>query len=160
MSATLELRAVDHGSDDYIDVAWDLKELVHEREGVLKQRRRFFYQAYRRARCHLLLSNEEGLIGFAATRSDGYLLFLAVHPDHRGHGHGRRLVLAVADEHDSITCHARTTNQPAIDFYQNLNFEIERQINNYYEDGGDAYLLRLGDPATLVDHLREFLPSD
>lgn len=160
MSTTLELRAVKAGSDEYVDAAWELKEAIRQREGVLKQRRRFFYQAYRRARCHVLLSAEEGLIGFASTRSDGYLLFLAVHPEHRGEGHGRRLVTVVADEHDVVTCHARTTNARAIEFYRHLGFSIDRHISNYYEDRGDAYLLRLGDPSSLVDRLREYLPSD
>lgn len=160
MSATLELRAVDHGSDAHLDTAWELKELIREREGILKQRRRFFHQAYTRARCHLLVSSEDGLIGFAATRSDGYLLFLAVHPDHRGQGHGRRLVTAVADEHETITCHARTTNTRAIAFYQHLGFEIDRHITGYYEDRGDAYLLRLGDPDTLGGRLRDLLSTD
>lgn len=157
MSATLELRAVDAGSDTYVDAAWSLKEEIRRRDGVLKQRRRFFYQAYRRARCHLLLSSDEGLIGFASTRSDGYLLFLAVHPDHRGVGHGGRLVSAIAAEYDSITCHARSTNTAALAFYQHLGFEIDRHITNYYEDRGDAYLLRLGDSDTLTHRLREYL---
>ena len=156
MSATLELRAVEAGSTDHVDAAWELKETIRQREGVLKQRRRFFYQAYRRARCHLLIDAEDGLIGFSSTRSDGYLLFLAVHPDYRGHGHGRRLVAAVADEYDSITCHARSTNERAIAFYRHLGFEVERRITNYYEDQGDAYLLRLGDPDSLVDRIREY----
>lgn len=159
MSVTLELRAVDHGAEDRIDDAWQLKERIREREGVLKQRRRFFYQAYRRARSHLLLSDTDDLIGFASTRSDGYLLFLAVDPAYRGQGYGRRLVAAVADEHEAITCHARTTNEAAIAFYRHLGFDIERRIAGYYEDQGDAFLLRLGDPTSLVDRLREFLPS-
>lgn len=159
MSATLELRAVEAGSDDYIDAAWELKELIRRREGVLKQRRRFFYQAYRRARCHVLISPEDGLIGFASTRSDGYLLFLGVHPDHRGEGLGRHLVSAVAEEHDVIDCHTRCTNQEAIEFYRHLGFSLDQRINNYYEDGGDAYLLRLGNPSSLTDRLRDYLPS-
>lgn len=159
MSATLELRAVDVGSDDYVDLAWELKEEIRRREGVLKQRRRFFYQAYRRARCHLLFNGEDGLVGFASTRSDGYLLFLAVHPHHRGQGHGRRLIAAVAQEHDAISCHARSTNEDAIGFYRHLGFEIDHHITNYYEDRGDAYLLRLGDPGSLADRLRDYLSS-
>ncbi len=156
MSVTLELRTVEPGSDDYVHAAWDLKETIREREGVLKQRKRFFYQAYRRARCNVLLSGEE-LIGFTSTRSDGYLLFLAVHPDHRGNGHGRRLIAAVADQHDVITCHARSTNTDAIEFYRTIGFELDRHISNYYEDRGDAFLLRLGESTRFRDRLREYL---
>lgn len=159
MSATLEFRAVPAGSDAYVDEAWELKEAVRRREGVLKQRKRFFYQAYRRAHCDVLLTPEEGLIGFTSTRSDGYLLFLAVHPDHRGAGHGRRLVAAVAGEHDVVTCHARSSNDAAIAFYRHLGFEVVRHIRNYYEDRGDAYLLRLGEEEPLRKRLRDYLTS-
>lgn len=160
MSATLELRAVEAGSDEYVDAAWELKETIRRTEGVLKQRRRFFYQAYRRAKCHVLISHEDGLIGFASTRSDGYLLFLGVDPEYRGEGFGRHLVAAVADDHEVIECHTRQTNQPAIEFYRHLGFTVEQAIGNYYEDGGDAYLLRLGDPATLSERLRGYFATD
>ena len=72
-------------------------------------------------------------------------IFLAVAPDERGDGHGKRLVAAVAEEYGTVTCHARTSNQNALDFYRNIGFETVRTIENYYEDYGDAYYLRLGE---------------
>jgi ribosomal protein S18 acetylase RimI-like enzyme len=73
------------------------------------------------------------------------VLFLAVAPEHRGEGHGKRLVAEVADDYSSVSCHARTTNDEALAFYDHVGFEIERRIDNYYEDRGDAYYLTLGD---------------
>lgn len=159
MSVTVELRAVERGSDDYLEAAWRLKEHIRREEGVLKQRRSFFSRAYTRAKVHLLLGGDGDLLGFAATRSDGYLLFLAVHPEARNRGLGRRLVATVAEEHGTVTCHARSSNEAALRFYRRLDFEVVRRIAGYYEDGGDAYLLRLGEPSSFGDRIRSYLRS-
>ncbi|MES3518033.1 MAG: N-acetyltransferase [Natronomonas sp.] len=147
MSVTIDLRVVDPGAETYIDDAWRLKEQIHRNENVLKQRRGFFTDAYRRSTVYALVQSGETdrLVGFAATRRDGYILFLAVDPEHRGEGLGGQLVAAVAEDHDSVTCHARATNEAAIEFYKHLGFNVERHIEGYYEDNGDAYYLRLGD---------------
>ena len=124
-----------------MDAAWELKERIRERDGVLRQRRGFFSDAYRRSRVYLYVDGSRNrLIGFAAVRSDGYILFLAV-----DHGFGKRLVARVSEDYGSVTCHARATNQEAIAFYEHLGFDRRRRIDNYYEDGGDAFYLKLGD---------------
>jgi ribosomal protein S18 acetylase RimI-like enzyme len=144
VSLEVENRVVERGDDTRVEDAWDLKERIREEEGVLRQRRGFFRRAYKRARDHLLLADGE-LVGFAAARTDGYILFLAVAPEFRGEGFGERLVASVAEECETVTCHARATNEGALGFYRHLGFEEVRRIANYYEDGGDAYYLRLGD---------------
>ena len=143
MSVNVEKRIDPPGESDYATAAWELKERIRSAEGVLRQRRGFFVDAYRRSTAHLLVENDR-LVAFASVRRDGYILFLAVHPDHRGRGHAERLVADVAEEHRSVTCHARTTNRPALGFYEHLGFEVIRRIDDYYEDGGDAYYLKLG----------------
>ena len=147
MSVTIDLRVVDPGDDRFVEDAWELKERIRRREGVLKQRKGFFTDAYRRSSVYTLVEPgiEEELVGFAATRRDGYILFLAIDPDYQGEGFGRRLVAAVADDHSTVTCHARASNQGALGFYEHLGFEVQRRVDGYYEDGGDAYYLRLGD---------------
>ncbi len=161
MSVTVDTRAIEGGDDTLVDEAWNLKERIRRNEGVLKQRRGFFTDAYRRAKVYALVEpgyEDESLIGFAATRRDGYILFLAVDPEYRGEGFGRRLIAAVADDHNTVTCHARATNENALAFYRHLGFEIERRIENYYEDRGDAYYLRLGDGG-LASRLSRFVPG-
>ena len=148
MSVTIELRVFGTGDDAFVEEAWALKERIRREEGVLKQRRGFFTDAYARSKVYALVEpgyDDETLVGFASTRRDGYILFLAISREYRGEGFGRKLIAAVADEHGSVTCHARASNDPALAFYEHLGFEIERLVEGYYEDRGDAYYLRLGD---------------
>lgn len=161
MSVTVDIRAIETGDDACVEEAWELKERIRREEGVLKQRRGFFTDAYRKAKVYVLVEpsyDDDSLVGFAATRRDGYILFLAVDSEYRGEGFGRRLVAAVADDHGSVTCHARATNESALAFYKHLGFEIERRIDGYYEDDGDAYYLRLGDGG-LASKLSRFVPG-
>jgi ribosomal protein S18 acetylase RimI-like enzyme len=158
VSVNVETRTFGPGDDSLVEAAWDLKERIRGAEGVLKQRRGFFVDAYRRSTVYALVERgvEERLVGFAATRRDGYILFLAVDPDYRGEGFGERLVAEVADEHSSVSCHARTTNGNALAFYEHVGFEIKRRVEGYYEDRGDAYYLKLGEDG-IRDRLSRFM---
>lgn len=150
------MRVAGPGDASRVEEAWQLKERIRREEGVLKQRRGFFTQAYRRATVHLLLTDGD-LVAFSATRNDGYILFLAVSPDHRGEGLGRRLVDTVAEEHDVVTCHARSTNEDALAFYEKLGFDVARRVDNYYEDSGDAYYLKRGEDTGITRRLSEII---
>ncbi|ELY95067.1 N-acetyltransferase GCN5 [Natrialba hulunbeirensis JCM 10989] len=156
MSVNIDRRVVTPGNDEFVEQAWQLKEEINREEGVLKQRRDFFTDAYRRSTVHCYALDGD-LIGFAAVRRDGYILFLAVSPEFRGEGIGKRLVARVADDHQTITCHARTSNENALQFYEHLGFEIKRRIDNYYEDGGDAYYLKLGSGDGITDRLSDLM---
>jgi ribosomal protein S18 acetylase RimI-like enzyme len=156
VSVNVEKRVDGPGSGEYAEEAWQLKERIRRSEGVLQQRRNFFMDAYRRSTTHLLYFDDE-LLGFASVRRDGYILFLAVAPEARGEGYGERLVAEVAKNHRTVTCHARTTNERALAFYEHIGFKILRRIDNYYEDGGDAYYLRLGEQAGIRGKLSELI---
>jgi ribosomal protein S18 acetylase RimI-like enzyme len=158
VSVNIETREIGPGDAGFAEAAWELKEQIRDDEGVLKQRQGFFKDAYRRSTVYALVERgvEERLVGFAATRRDGYILFLAVDPEYRGEGFGKRLVARVADEHSSVSCHARATNEQALEFYQHVGFEIQRRVDNYYEDRGDAYYLKLGDGG-IRERLSRFL---
>jgi ribosomal protein S18 acetylase RimI-like enzyme len=159
VSVNIETQVVDRGSDDHVDAAWRLKEDIRREEGVLRQRRGFFRSAYRRSTVYLYVDRaEEQLVGFAAVRRDGYILFLAVDSAYRGHGFGKRLIARVTEDYGSVTCHARSTNEEAISFYRHIGFEIRRRIDNYYEDGGDAFYLKLGEDS-ITEKLSKFLRS-
>lgn len=157
VSVTVEKRVIPRGSDDLLDAAWELKERIRTEDGLLRQRRGFFADAYRRATVYAYVTPDDELVGFAAARHDGYVLFLAVSPDHQGEGFGERLVGAVAEDAEAVTCHARVTNEGALGFYRHLGFRIVREIDNYYEDGEGAYYLRLGEKEGIREKLSEYL---
>ncbi len=158
MSINVQRVEVPPGSDDYVTRAWELKERIRRNEGVLRQRRGFFTTAYGRATVFLYIDrSSDRLVGFATVRRDGYILFLAVDEDYRGQGFGRRLVASVAEQYTTVTCHARTTNSKALAFYRSLGFEVEQRVDGYYEDGGDAYYLRLGESPSIRERLADRL---
>jgi ribosomal protein S18 acetylase RimI-like enzyme len=156
VSVPVDTAVVEPGNQHHLEEAWALKERVRDADNVLKQRRNFFASAYRKARVRLVFLERE-LAGFVATREDGYILFLAVHPDYRGEGIGRKLLGDVVAEHGEVTCHARTTNDSAVGFYEHLGFSIRRRIDRYYEDGGDAYFLELRESESLRSKLTELV---
>jgi ribosomal protein S18 acetylase RimI-like enzyme len=162
VSVNVERREVGPGETDHVEQAWQLKERIRQEEDVLRQRRRFFESAYKRSTVYLFVdrANRGQLVGFAAVRRDGYILFLAVDSDYRGEGFGEALVARVAEDHGSVTCHARATNRDALRFYQHIGFEVDRRIDNYYEDGGDAYYLRLGEEGGFTDRISKLLGGD
>lgn len=154
MSVSVETDLIPPGEDTHVEEAWALKETIRRRDGVLKQRRNFFVDAYRRATTHLIRTADGNeLVGFATTRDGGYLLFLAIAPAYQGMGFGRDLVAAVAEEYDVITCHARVSNDRALEFYDRLGFDVVRRIDGYYEDNGNAYFLRLGEETSLTSQV-------
>ncbi|WP_313695823.1 GNAT family N-acetyltransferase [Halorarum halobium] len=163
MSVNVEKRVDRPGDATHAGDAWALKERIRANEGVLKQRRGFFTDAYRRSTTYLLYEetpfheDDETLVAFASVRRDGYVLFLAVAPERRGSGYARRLIADVAEANGSVTCHARTTNEDALGFYRHVGFEVVRRIDDYYEDGGSAYYLRLGEDGGITGRLSDFL---
>ena len=159
MSINIQRQVVDPGDDAGVQDAWELKERIRRSEGVLRQRRSFFRNAYQRSTVYRYVDrgDDDRLIGFAAVRRDGYILFLAVDPDYRGEGFGERLVANVVRDYGSVTCHARATNEAALAFYQHLGFEIRRRIDGYYEDGGDAFYLKLGEDEGIRERLVSLL---
>lgn len=124
----------------YLDEVWEVKQQIRREEGFLRQTWDFFSSSYERNAAHVVL-DDDGVVGFAVVRGDGYVLFLAVHPDRRGEGVGRTLVEKAAENHDKLTCHTRVSNQNAVEFYRHLGFEVERRVGNYYQDGEAAIYL-------------------
>jgi ribosomal protein S18 acetylase RimI-like enzyme len=158
VSVNVRRLVVGSGDDTYGTRAWRLKERIRKADGVLRQRKSFFDNAYERSEvfCYIDESRDR-LIGFAAVRRDGYILFLAVAEEYRDQGFGKRLVASVAEEYGTVTCHARTTNRDALRFYRHLGFEVRRRIDSYYEDGGDAYYLKLGEEEGIRERLKRLL---
>jgi ribosomal-protein-alanine N-acetyltransferase len=81
-----------------------------------------------------------------------YVASVGVHPDFRKRGYGealmRRAIDAAAAEPltASVDLHVRAGNAPALNLYNKLGFVLVKTEEGYYEDGGNAHLLRLGLP--------------
>jgi predicted GNAT family acetyltransferase len=83
------------------------------------------------------IRSEGKLIAMAGERMrlPGYTEVSAVctHPDHRGHGHARRLTIAasahIQDRGETPFLHAWTTNRPAITLYETLGFVLRTQLH-------------------------------
>jgi ribosomal-protein-alanine N-acetyltransferase len=79
-------------------------------------------------------------------RAFGHVKDLAVHPDCRGEGWGRRLLahaLTRLAEGDATTVklEVREGNDPARTLYENFGFQTLRRVRNYYDDGTDAFVM-------------------
>lgn len=140
VSVTTEIQTVSPGSCQYMDSVWELKEQIRHQTGHLQQERSFFCDAYREAMSYLLFV-EETLLGFLSVQEDGYILFLGVAPTHHQSGYGKTLVEHATEQFQSLECHTRVSNHPAVEFYQNLEFEVSHTVTGYYRDGTDAYYL-------------------
>lgn len=97
-------------------------------------------------------------IFFVAKRQDslaGYILCfeykktirvysLAVSKNYQGQGIGKKLLEYILNNTDkNISLEVNTNNLIAISLYQKLGFEINKQINNYYENGDAAYKMTI-----------------
>ncbi|MFC7202728.1 ribosomal protein S18-alanine N-acetyltransferase [Haloferax namakaokahaiae] len=76
----------------------------------------------------------------------GHIKDLAVHPDARGEGLGRRLLqqalsaVALA-EATIVKLEVRVSNEPALSLYRDMGFESAHRIPRYYADGEDAFIM-------------------
>ncbi|AEB27994.1 ribosomal protein S18-alanine N-acetyltransferase [Francisella hispaniensis] len=69
---------------------------------------------------------------------------LAVSKNYQGQGIGKKLLEYILNNSDkNISLEVNTNNLIAISLYQKLGFEINKQINNYYENGDNAYKMLL-----------------
>ena len=60
MSVNIDFEVARPGDDSYVEQAWQLKEHIRREEDVLKQRKGFFTDAYRRSTVRLLAPSERG----------------------------------------------------------------------------------------------------
>ncbi len=107
----------------------------------------------RRARV-ILAEAADQLAGFAITHMEktptgcaGYIVTLDVHPDFRRHGLAARLMQNAEATIRGAGCkamllHVFTGNAAAIAFYESQGFEHSHTVEDFYEDGLDAFVYR------------------
>jgi len=93
---------------------------------------------------------ERGLPGFFSSPMHrvvkGHVVSIAVLPEHRRRGIGRKLMMAgmrAMKEYgaEEIVLEVRITNEPALAMYKSLGFTVVRELRGYYHDGESAYLM-------------------
>ncbi|CDW74088.1 n-acetyltransferase mak3 [Stylonychia lemnae] len=78
----------------------------------------------------------------------GYIAMLAVHPDFRRLGLGRKLISKTLDKMkedgaDEIILETEITNLSALRLYESFGFIRDKRLLSYYLNGNDAYKLKL-----------------
>ena len=113
--------------------------------------RRTFRRFHRDSRSIFLVWEEEGEVtGYVVgtlCRGSGslYIASIAVHSDHRRRGIATELMRSLTEqarrgEAHLIWLHVRVSNQSAIDFYKELDFQITHRVPRYYREE-DAYIM-------------------
>lgn len=99
---------------------------------------------------YLVAEREGVVVGYAGLWlmvDDGHITTFGVHPDHRRHGVGLRLLVAVAELAMEVgaarlTLEVRPTNSPARRLYERFGFiEAGRRPRYYSDDGEDALIM-------------------
>lgn len=87
-----------------------------------------------------------GYIGIWIVAGEGHITNVAVHPDYRNHGIGRRLLLAIgelaqAKGADRLTLEVRRTNYGAQRLYTRLGFTSAGVRRGYYRDNDEDAII-------------------
>lgn len=138
---TVSIIEVEPGYDEYINEAWNIKEEIREKQGYLHQSSHFFNDTYIDGHAYLLLTDQD-LVGFAIMVERSYLAVLGIDPRYQGKGYGKKIMNEIVSDYDNISCHTRVSNTKAITFYEDLEFEIIDEEEDYYGDGEDAVILQ------------------
>ena len=82
------------------------------------------------------------------TRYRGYIAMLAVDPNCRRLGLGRKLVKKTIDEMvelgaEEVILETEITNVAALRLYENFGFVRDKRLQMYYLNGNDAFKLKL-----------------
>lgn len=90
-----------------------------------------------------------GYVGMRLLPGEAHITTIAVHPDWRGRGLGKYILLmaierALTHRVHSITLEVRASNRVAQNLYADVGFQFVGVHPHYYRDGENALLMRLG----------------
>ena len=98
---------------------------------------------------YVVAETDEGVIGYCGMWvlfEEAHITNIAIHPDHRGNGYGKRLLLAameyaVSFGAEMMTLEVRETNTVAQNMYAQFDFIQQGFRRKYYTDTGEGALL-------------------
>ena len=94
---------------------------------------------------YLVAKDEEkvvGYIGIEKILDEVHIINMAIHPDYRGIGIGKRLMQHVLNDEDVFFLEVRVSNENAKKIYEKYGFKVINVRKGYYADGEDAYVMR------------------
>lgn len=100
--------------------------------------------------CYKILSPSDQMnafvVGMIEPDDTGHVVALAVAPEHRRLGYGRRLMYEVEQGFlrrgiTTVRLEVRTSNVSAQRLYQDLSYKIVRRMPRYYTSGDDGFLM-------------------
>jgi len=83
-----------------------------------------------------------GYIGVEKILDEMHIINMAVHPDYRGKGIGKRLMQHVLNDEEVFFLEVRVSNESAKKIYEKYGFKVINIRKGYYADGEDAYVMR------------------
>ena len=134
-----------------LDAIWAIESAVFGAEAWTREMMREELTADHR--CYLALADKAGVVrgygGLLAVGTEGDIQTIAVHPEARGAGQGRRLMTALLDEAQDrgvreVFLEVRADNPVARGLYESLGFAEIGIRPRYYQPGNvDAVVMRL-----------------
>jgi ribosomal-protein-alanine N-acetyltransferase len=83
-----------------------------------------------------------GYIGIEKILDEEHIINMAVHPEYRKQGIGKRLMQHVLNDEDVFFLEVRVSNESAKKIYEKYGFKVISVRKGYYADGEDACIMR------------------
>ena len=98
----------------------------------------------------------DAIVAFRRNARVARLYSVAIHPDHVGQGHGKRLLVACEEAAKdrrarALRLEVRADNAPAIRLYRRAGYREFGRYDNYYEDGAVALRFEKSFPSAASD---------
>ncbi len=143
MSVQPTLRAMSHHDLEAI------LELEHKCFSIPWSRGMFEDELYNPNAFYMVLEVSGQICGYAGLwkiLDEGHITNVAVHPDFRRSGYGRRLIDALIDyakkcELIALTLEVRVSNIAAISLYESFGFKPQGRRKHYYSDNNEDALI-------------------
>jgi ribosomal-protein-alanine N-acetyltransferase len=141
----------------------DLEEVMNINRRCLPENysASFYLEIYRNCPDAFVVAEAQGrLVGYVMCRAEsgfsdfvrmrpvrkGHIVSVAVIPEYRRLGIAKSLMSSAITALSTYECsevfvEVRVTNEPAIQLYRKLGFEMVRRVPRYYYDGEDAYVM-------------------